>query len=39
MELLALLQGQITLIDKAINDEAQRVGLPHHLVGDGNDTE
>ena len=37
MELLQLLQGQIALMDKAGQDEARRIGVPHQLVGDGDD--
>ena len=38
-ELLGLLNGQISTIDKSIQEELQRLGLPSHLVGDGNDIE
>ena len=37
-ELFALTQGQISTIDKMIQEELQRLGLPFQLVGDGNDT-
>lgn len=36
-ELFALTQGQISTIDKMIQEELQRLGLPFQLVGDGND--
>jgi hypothetical protein len=36
-ELLGLLQGQIASIDKSMQEELQRLGMPHNLVGDGND--
>ena len=36
-ELFALTQGQIATIDKMIQEELQRLGLPFQLVGDGND--
>ena len=36
-ELLGLLQGQIVTVDKMIQGELQRLGLPFQLVGDGND--
>jgi len=38
-ELLALLQGQMSMLDKAMKEEAERLGLPFKLVGDGNDIE
>ena len=38
-ELFALTQGQIATIDKMIQEELQRLGLPFQLVGDGNDIE
>ena len=38
-ELLGLLNGQIATIDKSMQEELQRLGLPSHLVGDGNDIE
>ena len=38
-ELLALLQGQMSTIDKLIQEELQRLGFPFQLVGDGNDVE
>ena len=36
-ELLSLLQTQSSSIDKAIQEESQRLGMPHHLIGDGNE--
>jgi hypothetical protein len=36
-ELLGLLQGQIASIDKSMQEEMQRLTIPHQLVGDGND--
>lgn len=36
-ELLSLLQGQISTIDKMVMEELQRLGLPFQAVGDGND--
>ena len=36
-ELLAILTGQISTIDKMAQEEMQRLGLPFQQVGDGND--
>lgn len=38
-ELLSLLQGQVSTIDKMVMEELQRLGLPFQAVGDGNDIE
>ena len=37
-ELLSLVQAQMALVDKAFQEEIQRLGLPHQLIGDGNES-
>ena len=37
LELLQLLNGQVASIDRLYKEELQRLNLPVHLVGDGND--
>ena len=38
-ELANLLNGQLAIVDKSMQEEMQRLGLPHQLVGDGKDEE